>query len=1245
MKKIFLALITTILPFILIGQPTEEVKKILAADGVSSDLFGISVDISGDFAIVGASFNDGLGWENSGAAYIFQKDAGGENNWQQIKKLVALDASADDNFGISVAIDGNVAVVGARYNDANGNTDAGAAYIFYKDEEGTNNWGLRKKITPYSAHAYDQFGTSVDISGNTIIVGANRKDYSGLKYGAAYIFDKDEGGTDNWGEVKAFFSVNPDNGDNFGWSVAIDGDNAIVGAKFDNEFGDDAGSATIYSRNQGGANNWGSVSLVGGDDIMAGDEFGFDVAISGETAVVGAHKHTISGGTDGEGAVYVFEKDAGGTNNWGQTQKLTDPNPYLDEWFGYGVAINGSTILAGAEQDRFNTVRYGAAHIFQHDGSSWVYADSVRANDGASYDRFGGAVAYDGQFALISSRYDDDKGTSSGSAYVFGPPAPEITSQPTGLSDLCEGSTYQLSVTGNFIEQYQWQQSTDGGNNFLDISSSDVFSGTEAADLNILFSTEMHNYQYRCIVSNARDSETSDAVNLEKDATQPVLSVQDVNIELDTDGNASLNAPSVVASASDNCGIVDTTISQTVFSCEHIGENIVDVTVTDAAGNFMTDQVTVTVEDNTAPNFTANDIILQLNESGTAQIDKEAVFSNVYDNCGVTDSIITKTHFDCNDVGINTVTAYLYDGVNYSPSQEFTVTVEDNIAPQISVENITVFLDATGNASITADEIINSASDNCEVADTVVTQSVFDCSNIGENNISVIITDVNGNETIETVVVTIEDDEIPTLTTQDFTLELNENGEAILKNADVVLSASDNCQLDTTLMQNHFTCADLGSNLIDVSVTDNGNNTITKQALVTVVDILAPQITVQDITVELDGSNTATINPEMVLLSASDNCSVAETSLSQSTFTTTDVGQLTVDVTTTDESNNSTTVPIVVTILENEPPQLVTQPINLYLDEYGSATIHAVDVIESVSDNHQLADTTLNQNTFSCNDVGEIIIDVTATDINGNTSVEEALIIVADTLAPIPDVTNLPDLTGECSVTIDETHTATDNCGGVITAITDNPLEYIEQGSYVVEWRYTDYYENTTIQTQNIIIEDNTPPTLSCVGSQEVTADENGYYTVQETEFDPTEADDNCGIASIVNDFNNTETLAGEQIPEGTTNVVWTITDNAGNTNSCNIELVVTASETSIARLQQAGINLYPNPTSHSLTVELGENKVQHLTLTDLTGRVILTKENPNPTETLDVSSLGNGMYLLNIKTEDKVISTRVVKQ
>ena len=160
----------------------------------------------------------------TGAAYIFERDAGGADNWGQVKKLTAGDAAAYDRFGVSVAISGDTVVVGAYGK----NSDAGAAYIFERNAGGAGNWGQVKKLTAGDAATEDGFGVSVAISGDTVVVGAYRKDSAG----AAYLFERNTGGLENWGEWGKLIVVDPSPGDQFGFSVAIHRDLALVGAPY-----------------------------------------------------------------------------------------------------------------------------------------------------------------------------------------------------------------------------------------------------------------------------------------------------------------------------------------------------------------------------------------------------------------------------------------------------------------------------------------------------------------------------------------------------------------------------------------------------------------------------------------------------------------------------------------------------------------------------------------------------------------------------------------------------------------------------------------------------------------------------------------------------------------------------------------------------------------------------------------------------------------------------------------------------
>ncbi len=313
------------------------VKKLTARTDANTDdtdekaYFGVSVSLSGDLAIVGAYAKEESGKLRAGASYVFSKDQGGANNWGIVKKLTArTDADADDTeagalFGNSVSLSGDLAIVGAYDKEESGKSIAGASYVFSKDQGGANNWGIVKKLTARTdADADDTeagalFGNSVSLSGDLAIVGASEKNEPGKSNaGAAYVFSKDQGGPNNWGIVKKLTARTDADADDteasasFGISVSLSGDLAIVGAYTKEESGKSiAGASYVFSKDQGGANNWGIVKKLtartdaDADDTEAGALFGNSVSLSGDLAIVGAYTKEESG-KSAAGAAYIY---------------------------------------------------------------------------------------------------------------------------------------------------------------------------------------------------------------------------------------------------------------------------------------------------------------------------------------------------------------------------------------------------------------------------------------------------------------------------------------------------------------------------------------------------------------------------------------------------------------------------------------------------------------------------------------------------------------------------------------------------------------------------------------------------------------------------------------------------------------------------------------------------------------------------------------------------------------------------
>jgi hypothetical protein len=327
-------------------------------------------------------------------------------------KLVPADGAANDYFGTSVAIsgDGNIAIIGARLDDDKG-SNSGSAYIYIRS--GTT-WSQQAKLVAADGVASDFFGQSVAISsdGNTAIIGAH---YDNNK-GSAYIYIRS--GT-TWSQQAKLVAADGATSDEFGNSVAIssDGNTAIIGAYLDDDKGSNSGSAYIFTR---AGTTWSQQAKLVAADGAASDYFGWSVAISsdGNTAIIGAYLDDDKGSNSG--SAYIFTR-AGTT--WSQQAKLVAADGAASDYFGNSVAISsdGNTAIIGAHGDDDKGTNSGSAYVFTRAGTTWSQQAKLVAADGAAEDYFGISVAIsgDGNTAIIGAYLDNDKGTDSGSAYIY----------------------------------------------------------------------------------------------------------------------------------------------------------------------------------------------------------------------------------------------------------------------------------------------------------------------------------------------------------------------------------------------------------------------------------------------------------------------------------------------------------------------------------------------------------------------------------------------------------------------------------------------------------------------------------------------------------------------------------------------------------------------------------------------------------------------------------------------------------
>lgn len=392
-----------------------ELAKLLAADGAAGDRFGHAIAIDGDTVVVGARFKR-IGGTLVGAAYVYQPDPDGSGPWLQVRKLLPTDGGGE--FGISVAIDGDTVLVGAPSN-----APGGAVFVFGRDVGGADNWGLVKKITAADAASGDDFGAAVALAGDTALIGSPRDDDAGSSSGSAYVFERNQGGVDNWGEVRKLTASDGAQNDFFGASVALDADTAVVGAKLHGDSTPFSGAAFIFTRNTGGANGWGEVKELTASDGGEDQNFGHSVAVQGDTVLVGAPEADSE--IAGSGAVYAFERHHGGLDHWGEIRKLTNGDAVSSSDFGWSLALEGDLAVIGSPGHSQAGFFSGVAYLFSRRDAGpggWAELWKLVPADLTAGDQFALAVAIGDGTAAVGAWAHDEAAGETGSAYAFRTP-------------------------------------------------------------------------------------------------------------------------------------------------------------------------------------------------------------------------------------------------------------------------------------------------------------------------------------------------------------------------------------------------------------------------------------------------------------------------------------------------------------------------------------------------------------------------------------------------------------------------------------------------------------------------------------------------------------------------------------------------------------------------------------------------------------------------------------------------------
>lgn len=739
------------------------------------------------------------------------------------------------------------------------------------------------------------------------------------------------------------------------------------------------------------------------------------------------------------------------------------------------------------------------------------------------------------------------------------------------------------------------------------------------------------------------------------DTVSPSAICNNATVQLDSTGNGVMGASVIGASSTDNCGILSVTVSQGTFNCGDIGMVSVTLTVTDSSGNASSCVATLTVQDITAPVVVCNNATVTLDSTGNGVIGASVIGLGTADACTTFTSTLSQSAFTCNDIGANTVTFTATDVFGNAASCTATVTVQDSIAPTAVCANPTLYLDGSGNATLSTNDLNGGSTDNCTIATVTTSNSTFNCNNIGTNPVTLTVTDGSGNASTCTGTVTILDTLAPTATCQNITVYLDGNGQATITANDVDGGSTDNCA-GTVLSATPtlFDCNTLGANSVTLTATDGTGNSTSCTATVTAMDTLAPTIACQNITVYLDSLGAASITGNDIDGGTTDNCSVGSLSASTTTFSCNDVGTASVVLTATDVNGNSSTCTSTVTVIDSIAPVVACQALTLYLDGSGDALLNAGDLDNGSTDACSPLVYSASANGFGCGDIGTQTVVLTVSDPSGNAGTCTTTIVVLDSTAPAV-VCNAVDVyldaNGQASLSASQVGAGTtDNCAFTesidLTSFTCSDL-----GPLTVNYTATDSSGNTATCSATITVIDSLAPELVCLNDT-VYLDSTGNGSTTLNQILGSQSD-NCGIAST-----SASQLSFTTSDIGANAVTVSAVDSSGNVGTCvSTVTVIDTFATAIDPGFLAGDGLiwqaWPNPAMDQVNVEIAcgsciANGEYVLELTEMSGKVLVRQKvilNGNTAQiTLDLRPYASGVMALTLKNASGSQTKRIVK-
>lgn len=679
------------------------------------------------------------------------------------------------------------------------------------------------------------------------------------------------------------------------------------------------------------------------------------------------------------------------------------------------------------------------------------------------------------------------------------------------------------------------------------------------------------------------------------DNMAPVALCLDFMASLTSDGTRSI-LPHHVFSAlsSDNCSAVTPIlVSPSVFTCADLGANTVTLTVADESGNQSTCTATVTIDDPSSPLLMCADPTITLDESGLATVTLDDLISSLEDECETEQLAyltsegpsqpMTSFNFNCDNLGENEIFISATDLSGNTTTCLSYVTIADDTPPVANCQqSLTLTLDENGQATLTPEMIDNNSSDNCGNVQLMLSQTNFDCSQLGLQTVVLTATDNNDNEGTCNATILVKDVIPPVALCANATVQLDESGMISITHNVIDNDSWDNCgNFNFSLSQSDFTCDEMGTQSVTLTTTDDSGNSSSCIAYVTVEDNIAPTANCKIAkSINLNENGQATLTPAMIDNNSFDNC--GDITLEFGNGTTEKIFDCdqtiaTVTLRVTDGSGNQSTCSTVVFINDHIAPNAVCQDITAQLDENGSVIVTNGQLDGGTTDN--CTSSSLGFFNFDCEDIGENTVNVNFSDFIGNSSSCQATVTVEDNIAPTAVCQNITVNLSTPTLTSEQLDGgSSDNCtaaADLTFETTSSTVECADVGDQTVTLTVSDASENSSSCSATVVVIDDIPPVAQCQSELiKLYLDESGQVNLTTDMLDDNSTD-NCGNVSLSFEDGSTSMTFGCSDVFGIQEVELLVSDDSGNQSTCTASVL-------------AYDNIAPNAICQDITIELG---------------------------------------------------------